>query len=211
MTNELHPTLNDLVPSVVAVVHRKFRTYVEKVDLLQEGWAYALSRADQYNELLSNENELQRKWNEKKVAWQIRRAIERYARKEKASKSGSQIGDEAYYDTVTIAQLLPFVIKSFVNDTALEQSQVLVNDGTPKKPSAPAEGGNLLAMLVDIKKAYELLAKEEQEILRLRYYDNLTLQVIGEYLECHLSTAERRCNNALRKLQDHIGGNSPWQ
>jgi RNA polymerase sigma factor (sigma-70 family) len=184
---------------------------VEKVDLTQEAWAFVLSKADQYNTLLSDENELQRKWNEKKIAWQIRRALERYARKEKASKSGYQIGDEAYYDTVTIAQLLPFVIKSFVNDTSLEQSQVLVNDGTPKKPSAPSEGGNLLAMLVDIKKAYELLAKEEQEILRLRYYDNLTLQVIGEYLECHLSTAERRCNNALRKLQDHIGGNSPWQ
>ena len=211
MTNELNPILNDLVPSVVTVIHRKFRSYTEKPDLLQEAWAFVLSKADQYNTLLSEENELQRKWNEKKIAWQIRRALERYSRREKAAKSGYQIGDEAYYDTVTIAQLLPFVIKSFVNDTSLEQSQVLVNDGTPKKPSAPAEGGNLLAMLVDIKKAYELLAKEEQEILRLRYYDNLTLQVIGEYLECHLSTAERRCNNALRKLQDHIGGNSPWQ
>lgn len=211
MTNYLHPSLDDIIPSVVLTIYRRYRQWVEKPDLTQEAWAFTLSRAEQFNETLTNESDTKQKWNEKKVAWQIRRAIERYARKEKASKSGYQIGDEAYYDTVTIAQLLPFVIKSFVNDTALEQSQVLVNDGTPKKPSAPAEGGNLLAMLVDIKKAYELLAKEEQEILRLRYYDNLTLQVIGEYLECHLSTAERRCNNALRKLQDHIGGNSPWQ
>lgn len=210
MTNYLHPTLDDLVPSVVHTIHRKYRQWVEKGDLLQEAWAFVLSRADQFNELLSDESEIQRKWNEKKIAWQIRRMLERYARKEKAAKCGYQVNDETYYDTVTIAQLLPFVIKSFVLDTALEQSQVLVNDGTPKKPSAPAEGGNLLAMLVDIKKGYEKLDKEEQDILRLRYYDNLTLQQLGEYLECHFSTADRRCQSALRKLQNEIGGDSPY-
>lgn len=211
MTNQLHPALDDLVPSVVTTIHRRFRAYTERGDLLQEAWAFVLTRADHFNEVLSDENEVQRKWNEKKVAWQIRRCLERYARKEKASKSGYQINDEAYYDTVTIAQLLPFVIKSFISDTALEQSQILVNDGTPRKTPAPAEGGNLLAMLVDIKKAYEKLEKQDQEILRLRYHDNLTLQLIAEYLECAISTADRRCTQALRKLQNNIGGDSPWQ
>jgi RNA polymerase sigma factor (sigma-70 family) len=211
MTNELHPSLDDIVPSVVTTIYRKYRGYVEKGDLLQEAWAFVLTRADNFNELLSVDNDIQRKWNEKKIGWQIRRSLERYSRREKAVKSGYQTNDEAFYDTVTISQLLPFVIKSFVNDTALEQSQILINDGTPRKPSAPAEGGNLLAMLVDIKKAYEKLDKDEQDILRLRYHDNLTLQMLGEYYEVHHSTAERRCNNALRKLQDNIGGNSPWQ
>jgi RNA polymerase sigma factor (sigma-70 family) len=211
MTNQLHPILDDLVPSVVTTIHRRFRAYTERGDLLQEAWAFVLSRADHFNEVLSDENEVQRKWNEKKVAWQIRRCLERYARKEKATKSGYQINDEAYYDTVTIAQLLPFVIKSVISDTALEQSQILVNDGTPRKPSAPAEGGNLLAMLVDIKKAYEKLEKYEQDILRLRYHDNLTLQLISEYLECAISTVDRKCTQALRKLQNNIGGDSPWQ
>ncbi len=210
MTNKLHPSLDDLVPSVVTTIHRRFRAYTERGDLLQEAWAFVLSRAEHFNEVLSEENEVQRKWNEKKIAWQIRRALERYARKEKASKSGYQLNDEAYYDTVTIAQLLPFVIKSFISDTALEQSQILINDGTPRKPSAPAEGGNLLAMLVDIKKAYEKLDKYDQDILRLRYHDNLTLQIISEYLECAISTVDRRCTQALRKLQNNIGGDSPW-
>ena len=211
MTNQLHPILDDLVPSVVTTIYRRFRAYTERGDLLQEAWAFVLSRAEHFNEVLSEENEVQRKWNEKKIAWQMRRALERYARKEKASKSGYQINDEAYYDTVTIAQLLPFVIKSFISETALEQSQILINDGTPRKPSAPAEGGNLLAMLVDIKKAYEKLDKYDQDILRLRYHDNLTLQIISEYLECAISTVDRRCTQALRKLQNNIGGESPWQ
>jgi RNA polymerase sigma factor (sigma-70 family) len=210
VTNQLNPILDDLVPSVVTTIYRRYRAYTERADLLQEAWAFVLSRADNFNELLSHESEVQRKWNEKRVAWQIRRCLERYARKEKASKSGYQIADEAYYDTVTIGQLLPFVIKSFVTDTALEQSQVLVNDGTPRKQSAPAEGGNLLAMLVDIKKAYEKLDKQDQEILRLRYHDNLTLQLISEYLECAISTADRKCTQAIRRLQEHIGGDTPW-
>ena len=210
MTDHLHQTLKDLVPSVVNVIHRKYRVYVEKGDLLQEGWAFVLSRADQFNEQLEVASEIERKWIEKRIAWQIKRSLERYARKEKAAKSGYQINDEAYYDTITIAQLLPFVIKSFVLDTALEQSQVLVNDGTPKKPSAPAEGGNLLAMLVDIKRAYERLNKEDQEILKLRYYDNQTLQLIAEYLECAVSTADRKCTQALRRLQNEMGGDSPY-
>lgn len=210
MTNHLNPTLDDLVTSVVTTIYRRYRQWVEKSDLLQEAWAFVLSRADTFNELLEVDSEVQRKWNEKRIAWQIRRQLERYARKEKANKSGYQIADEAYYDTVTIAQLLPFVIKSFVKDTALEQSQILINDGTPRKPAAPAEGGNLLAMLVDIKKAYEKLEKEDQEILRMRYHDNLTLQHIAEYLECAVSTADRRVTNSLRKLQNIIGGDSPF-
>ncbi len=97
MTNQLHPCLDDLVPSVVTTIHRRFRAYTERSDLLQEAWAFVLTRAENFNELLSDENEVQRKWNEKRVAWQIRRCLERYARKEKASKSGYHLNDEAYY------------------------------------------------------------------------------------------------------------------
>ena len=71
MTNYLHPTLDDLVPSVVYTIHRKYRQWAEKGDLTQEAWAFVLSRADQFNELLSDESDIQRKWNEKKIAWQI--------------------------------------------------------------------------------------------------------------------------------------------
>ena len=169
-----------------------------------------MSRADHFNNLLNETDTVQQTINVKRIAWQMRRHAERYARKEKASKSGYQVVDESYYDTVTIAQLLPFVIKAHVNNSALEQSQILINDGTPKRPSAPAEGGNLLAMLIDIKQAFEKLDKEDQEILTLRYHENQTLQLMAEYLECSISTADRRINQCLRKVQDKMGGATPW-
>lgn len=207
---EPHPILNDIVPSVVTIVHRRYRKYVDRDDLTQEAYAWLMTRASYFNGLLEEENEAVRLANQRRIGWQMKRAIERYARKEKATRSGYQTNDESFYDVVTIAQLLPYVIASVVNDTAIEQAQNLVNDGTPRKPSAPAEGGNLLATLIDIKKSYELLDEDEQKILRLRYHENYTLQQLSDTLECAISTADRRCGNALRKLLNFMGGESPY-
>ena len=207
---EPHPILNDIVPSVVSLVHRRYRKYVDRADLVQEAYAWLMTRVVYFNGLLEEENETVRLANQRRIGWQMKRAVERYARKEKATRSGYQTNDESFYDVVTIAQLLPYVIASIVKDTAIEQAQNLVNDGTPRKPSAPSEGGNLLATLIDIKKSYELLDEDEKKILRLRYHENYTLQQLSEVLECAISTADRRCGNALRKLLNFMGGESPY-
>jgi RNA polymerase sigma factor (sigma-70 family) len=207
---EPNPILNDIVPSVVSIVYRRYRKYVDRADLTQEAYAWLMTRVAYLNGLLEEENEAVRLANQRRIGWQMKRAIERYARKEKATRSGYQTNDESFYDVITIAQLLPYVIASVVNDTAIEQAQNLVNDGTPRKPSAPAEGGNLLATLIDIKKAYELLDEDEKKILRLRYHENYTLQQLSEVMECAVSTADRRCGNALRKLLNFMGGESPY-
>ena len=208
---ELHPQLDDLVPSVVTVVHRRYRKYVDRADLTQEAYAWVMARITYFNGLLEDENDAVRLINQRRIAFQMRRAIERYARKEKAARSGYQTNDESFYDTVTIARLLPYIIASIVNDTAIEQAQNLINDGTPRKPAAPAEGGNLLATLIDIKKAYESLDEDDKNILRLRYHENYTLQQLSEATECAVSTADRRCTNALRKILNFMGGESPYQ
>ena len=210
MTN-LHPAFFDLAPSVANTIYRRYRQWVEKEDVVQECYAWAMARADHYTELLNEENTIQRTINEKRIAWQMRRHAERYARKEKAKKSGYLIGDESFYDTVLLGQLLPHVIASVVDGTVLEQAQNLINDGQPRKPSAPAEGGNLLAILIDIKKAYLALDVADKDILIKRYHENLTLEEMGEYLGCATSTADRRVQNAIRKLQNILGGESPWQ
>jgi DNA-directed RNA polymerase specialized sigma24 family protein len=141
----------------------------------------------------------------------MRRVAERYARKEKASKSGYQTTDEAYYESASIGQLLPFVIASVIDGTVLEQVQQMVQDGQPKGKSSPAEGGNLLATLIDIKRGYLQLDADEQKLLRLRHHESFTLQQIAQVMECAVSTADRRCNNAMRKLIEQLGGQSPWQ
>lgn len=207
----LHPDFYELIPPISYGVYRKYRQWVERDDLTQELYAWALARADHYAELLNDENKLQKTINEKRISWQMRRHAERYARKEKAKKSGYQIGDESFYDTLVLAQLLPYVISSVLDGTVLEQAQEIINDGQPRRPSAPAEGGNLLAILIDIKKAYLKLDVVDKDILIHRYHHNLTLQELSEYLGCAVSTADRKVNSSLRRLQNILGGESPWQ
>jgi DNA-directed RNA polymerase specialized sigma24 family protein len=173
--------------------------------------AWALTRNDYITEQMSVEDANQRKHNEQRIAWQMRRVAERYARKEKASKSGYQITDEAYYETLMLGQLLPFVIASVIDGTVLEQAQEMIRDGQPRGSSSPAEGGNLLASLMDIKRAFLKLDIEDQTLLRMRHHEMATLQQVAQYLECATSTADRRCHTALRKLQEELGGETPFR
>jgi len=208
---EINPAIYDIVPSIARVVHNQYNKWVERDDIKQECMQWALMRAEYINEQLAVEDTTERRHNEQKIAWQMKRVAERYARKEKAVKSGYQIADEAYYQTGMLAQLLPFVIASVLDGTVLEQAQEMIRDGQPKGSSSPAEGGNLLAMLIDIKKCYEELEQEDKHILMLRYHENLKLEEIGVILEVHHSTADRRCDRALRELSSKLGGLSPFQ
>lgn len=207
----LHPIVYDLAPSVAYTIHRRYRAYVERDDLVQECMAWAISREEWIAELMSVVDEEDIKHSEKRIAWQMRRVAERYARKEKASKSGYQIADEVYYETFTLGQLLPFVIASVIDGTVIEQVQEMIRDGQPRGSSSPAEGGGLLASLIDIKKAFLELEQEDQVLLRMRYHENATLQQVAQYLECATSTADRRCTASLRRLQEILGGESPWR
>ena len=208
----IDPVVYDIAPGVTRAIHNRYKVYVEREDILQECLSWALSRNKWITEqLLEATDADKRKHAESRIAWQMRRAAERYARREKATKSGYQIADEAYYQGYTLGQLLPFVIASVVDDTVLEQIQDMIQDGLPRGSSSPSEGGNLLANLIDIKVGYNKLEVEDQILLRIRYLDSFTLQQIANHYECSVSTADRRIDGAMRRLQDKLGGVSPFQ
>ena len=209
---ELDEVSKDLAVSVTRVVYNQYRAYVEREDIYHECISWALSRHRWVKEQMQEVNNADtRKRAESRIAWQMKRAAERYARKEKAAKTGYQIIDEAYYEGYTLGQLLPFVIASVVDGTVLEQIQDMIQDGLPRGSSSPAEGGNLLASLLDIKTGYNKLEVEDRTLLRVRYLDNFTLQQVANQYGCSVSTADRRIGHALRRLQDKLGGVSPWK
>ena len=211
LMSDLHPIVYELAPSVAYAIHRRYKHWVERDDVTQECIAWAITRSAYITDQMSVEDAEQLEHNQRRIAWQMKRAVERYARKEKANKSGYQTNDEVYYQTFTLGQLLPFVISSIIDGTVLEQMQEMINDGQPRGSSSPSEGGNLLAALIDIKKCFLKLDQKDQTVLRMRYYDNATLQQIASYLECAVSTADRRVSNSLRRLQDELGGETPWR
>ncbi len=95
---ETHPSAGDIVFSVARTIFSRYRNFVEREDVVQECWSWYYSRAEHFNQLLSEENTVQRVINEKRMAWQMKRHAERYARREKATRSGYKLTDEAFYD-----------------------------------------------------------------------------------------------------------------
>lgn len=208
----IDPVIYDIAPGVARAIHSRYKAYVERDDVVQECLSWALTRHSWIAEqLLEATDPDKRKHAESRIAWQMRRAAERYSRREKATKSGYQITDEAYYQGYTLGQLLPYVIASVVDGTVLEQIQDMIQDGQPRGSSSPSEGGNLLANLIDIKIGYNKLEAEDKILLRIRYLDSFTLQQIANHYQCSVSTADRRIDGAMRRLQDLLGGVSPFQ
>jgi hypothetical protein len=217
VTKNLPDGVGELVKERANVVLKRYHKWVERDDLVQEGLAWCVARTQQVNDAFNEPDDEQRKHNLKRIGWQILRACERYARREKAHRSGYLTGDEYFYETSTIAQMMPHILRNIFDGVLLEQAQQLVDDGMPRRSSAPAEGRNLLAMLIDIKRGYEILEHQDRkeetnhcDYIKARYYDELKLQQIAEMFGCSVSTADRRCENALKALQRVIGGDNPW-
>lgn len=208
---DVHPHIVDFAASVARSIANRYGKWVERDDVKQECLIWAMARTQWVAEQLNEPDTEKRKHNEQKLAWQMMRHAERYARKEKAVRSGYQPGDEAFYQTATLAKLLPFVIASVIDGTVLEPAQEMILDGQPRGFSSPAEGGALLATLMDIKQKFTQLEAEDKQVLTLRYHEQMTLAQIGAVLECHATTADRRCDHALRNLLDLLGGRSPYQ
>ena len=81
----------------------------------------------------------------------------------------------------------------------------------PGKPPAPSEGGNMMAMMAEVKAAYIKLNEEDKNILYQKYANSLTYADIAEELALPSDDAARmRHNRAIKKLITRLGGFRPF-
>jgi hypothetical protein len=105
-----------------------------------------------------------------------------------------------------IEALLPSVLRGEIN---LAHK---LNLGGTARPSAPSEGGNLMAMMVEIDAGFWKLGKEDRKLLFLRYSENMDFQGIADEMKLPSEdTARMRNKRALRKLINKIGGFRPFR
>ena len=128
-----------------------------------------------------------------------------YCQKWKAKSVGYDIADLHYYEPGMIETLLPSVLRG---DYAVTHK---LNLGFTGRPSAPAEGGNLMIMMLEIDSGYWKLGKDDRRIIFLRYAENLDFGEIANYLELGTDSAARmRLKRAIRRLVNKIGGYKPY-
>jgi len=89
-----------------------------------------------------------------------------YCQRWKAKSVGYETSDVFYYDAVMIEALLPAVIRGELGITQK------LNLGGPGKPPAPAEGGNMMVMMIEIDKAYNKLNTEDRTVLFHKYAES---------------------------------------
>lgn len=213
MSNQkaLHPAIPSLIKGAAHSIARRYRHYTTAADLSQDLYVFVISRASQLNDELTEaeaNSKEEYKWVQRKVAARLRRAAERSARKEKAAKSGYLAADEYFYDTTQVAQLLPAALQFDIEGALLVEH---IEEG-PRAPKAPAEGGNLLAMVIDIRGAYDRLELDDQQLLEQRYgAAPMLLKDMAEAWNISDSQVDRRIQSALRRLIDNLGGESPYQ
>jgi hypothetical protein len=86
----------------------------------------------------------------------------------------------------------------------------VLNLGKTGRPPAPSEGGNMMAMMVEINSAYNKLSKEDKVVLFFKYAESLDYAAIAAEMELGSEDAARmRHNRAIKKLITRIGGFRP--
>jgi DNA-directed RNA polymerase specialized sigma24 family protein len=123
----------------------------------------------------------------------------------KSKSIGYELSDLFYYEADVIEALLPAILRGDLAEAPK------LNLGMPGRPSAPSEGGNLMAMMAEIKAAYLTLSKEDMSILFLKYANSLDYSSIATELQLSSDDAARmRHNRAIKKVINRLGGYRPF-
>ena len=129
-----------------------------------------------------------------------------YCQRWKAKSVGYDLSDLHYYDSEIIEALLPPVLRGEYGVTHK------LNLGFTGKPSAPAEGGNLTIMMLEIDSGYWKLNKEDRNIISLRFAESLDFGEIANILELGTDSASRmRLKRSISRLINKIGGYKPFR
>ena len=107
-----HPVwseINDITSYIAYGISKKYHRFVERDDIRQAMNEYAWKRKDKVEDYLIREDPIEKKQGYKAFSTFIRRAGERYARKEKARALGYELGDEYFYRLELIEGLIKVV------------------------------------------------------------------------------------------------------
>lgn len=203
-----HPDVEMAIPIAARRVLRRYRRYVTLDDLLQSAYVWAGEHPKLIEGTLPDpeaEGRDQRRAFSRLVRL-FERALEGTARAEKAAASGYHPDDEAFYEGALLDQLLPAIW----NEDVIHDPPQLDGDKT-RGGTDPAEGGNWIVAVADIRRAWNLanLDAEQRNLLSLRYNHKLTVDVIASLLGKSKETVIRDLRVCLSRLAVALHGVRP--
>lgn len=208
--NKEHPVWEEVnqITSILAYnLSKRYHRFAEFDDVKQAMNEYAWKRKDKVEEYLIREDKDEKRMGQKAFSTFMRRAGERYARKEKARSLGYELGDEYFYRL----ELIEGLIKVVASDEAYLTNQVFDPDvhGVKIKKLAN-EGNNLAAMMADVAKAMSKLDPRMQGILNSRFALDMPLTEIATAWEISPQRVEQLSAKGLRDIAEYLGGITPY-
>ena len=143
-----------VVTSVASEYHRKY-DMVELEDIRQSLYEWFLEHPKKLDEWEA----IGHKDAKNLIYRSLRNQALDYCQTWKAKSIGYEVSDLFYYEPEMVEALLPAVLQG--NLTVMP----VLNLGNPGRPSAPSEGGNMMAMMVEIDSAYHKLSQEDKTVL----------------------------------------------
>ena len=208
--NRDHPIwdeVNEINISIAWGLSKRYHRFVELADIRQAMNEYAWKRRDKVAQYLIREDPIEIKQGYKAFSTFMRRAGERYARKEKARTLGYELGDEYFYRLDLIENL----IKVAGTDESYLANQVFDPDVHGVKAKKPAnEGNNLAAMIADVDRAMKKLDPRMQGILTCRFVNDMPLADIAEAWDISPQRVEQLVIKGIKDIADKLGGVTPY-
>jgi DNA-directed RNA polymerase specialized sigma24 family protein len=189
-----------IVDTVASEYHRKFKIDAEDIRQILYQWFV------EHPNKLDTWEAIGDKDAKNLIYRSLRNQALDYCQAWKAKSGGYETSDLFYYEGDMVEALLPSVIRGEMNIT---QKLDLAGGG---RPSAPSEGGNLMAMMIEIDAGYWKLSKDDRKLLFLRYAEVMDFGDIATEMNLGSEdTARMRNKRAIRKLINKIGGFKPYR
>lgn len=140
---------------------------------------------------------------DKLVARTLRNEAQRFCQQTKATYLGYSVDDLSFYSRGELKVLLDCIF----DDQAWLEPPVSDDGGRSRRD--PATGGNWIAMLADVARAYDSLAREDRELLACFHREHMTNVMLAELNGVTPQAMSARHQKALNRLLKQLGGERP--
>lgn len=176
---------------------------LEREDCVQEAWVWIADHPKAIARWLEEEPE---HWT-RLLAKSLRRELRHWAENEKSAQLGYHYDDVVWYSKKQLGPLL----EAMLNESAWIHPEVSGDEPARRGAGDPATGGNWIATLADVAQAFERLALEDRNILKMFHEPPVwSNKAAAEYLKISEQAMSYRHDRALGRLLTELGGPRPY-
>lgn len=187
--------LSPLLDRVVSMVHGNYPEHHDEDDTKSALWIWVYENQKTIEKIARSADNL-----EGPLFQMLTNAATSFLKKEDAVTYGYQPEDAFLYPLKAVRELLDsaFDYRDWQPSGQSDEEKV-------KASKQVNEGGTLVAMLCDIKIAFEKLNKNQREVISYFYKDRFDDEMIGELVGLSTKGARSRRDRAERSIQKSLG------